>query len=146
MPQMGSADINRLRALQAKMNKLVEQDYDKFCEDMAIELAARMLAKVVKRTPVGQYPAGSGKTGGTLRRGWNVNKNNLSATKTGNAYEITLINPVEYASYVEFGHRTRGGAGFVTGQFFTTISEKEIEREAPAIIERKLKALLGEVF
>ena len=44
-------------------------------EACAKELAARLLAKVIKRTPVGQYPSGSGKVGGTLRRGWTAGKN-----------------------------------------------------------------------
>ena len=45
-------------------------DLDKFCEDVSKELAARLLALVIPRTPVGQYPRSSGKKGGTLRRGW----------------------------------------------------------------------------
>lgn len=38
------------------------------------EKVARLLRMVVKRTPVGQYPASSGKKGGTLRRGWTGEK------------------------------------------------------------------------
>ena len=36
----------------------------------SVALAARLLALVIPRTPVGQYPRSSGKKGGTLRRGW----------------------------------------------------------------------------
>lgn len=53
---------------------------------------------------------------------------------------------MEYASYVEFGHRTRGGKGWVNGQYFLTLSEHDLERLTPALIERKLEALLREVF
>lgn len=53
---------------------------------------------------------------------------------------------MEYASYVEFGHRTRGGDGWVPGQYFLTLSEQDLERLAPGVIERKLEALLREVF
>ena len=46
---------------------------------------------------------------------------------------------------MEFGHRTRGG-GWVAGQYFLTLSEKDLERVAPAVIEKKLEALLREAF
>ena len=125
-----------------------------FIESCAKELAARLLAKVIKRTPVGQYPKSSGKKGGTLKRGWTGEKsqsasayaNGLKVNHFGNVYVIEIINPVEYAPYVEFGHRTRGGDGWVEGKFMLTISEQEIESDAPKILENKLKKKLGEVF
>ena len=105
----------------------------------------------------------SGKKGGTLRRGWTAKtqadaagrggSNNakeyaasLPVTKSGHTYTIEVINPVEYASYVEFGHRTRGGGGWVPGRYFLTLSEQDLERLAPGVIERKLEALLREAF
>jgi hypothetical protein len=114
-------------------------------------------------TPVGQYPKSRGKKGGTLRRGWTSKTQADAASrggsndakayaealpvrKSGNAYTIEVINPVEYASYVEFGHRKRGGDGWVPGQYFLTLSEQDLERLAPGVIERKLEALLREVF
>jgi len=64
---------------------------------------------------------------------------------------------VQYASYVEFGHRQEVGRyvpaigktlkqGWIAGQYFLTLSESDLENLAPAIIERKLEALLKEVF
>ena len=65
-------------------------------------------------------------TGGTLRRGWiattqteaEANKNEkpddtkirnyvyrLRIHKKGDTYQVWLVNPVDYASYVEYGHR-----------------------------------------
>ena len=72
--------------------------------------------------------------------------NALPISKSGTTYTIEVINPVEYASYVEFGHRTPSGKGWVPGQYFLTLSESDLERIAPGIIERKLEALLREVF
>ena len=75
------------------------------------------LKDVKKNTPIGQYPAGSGKTGGTMRKNWH----SPLAQKTGGGVEKTLENPVEYAGYVNNGHRTVNGSGettgFVEGQF-----------------------------
>ena len=108
------------------------------------------------------YPKSSGKKGGTLRRGWTARTeqaakeggkvdpkayaNALPVFRRGRNFYIEVINPVTYASYVEFGHRTRGGGGWVAGQYFLTLSEKDLERVAPVVIEKKLEALLREVF
>ena len=155
MASNGSVDFRDLENFKQKINDtLGAKHIDLFIEACAKELAARLLAKVIKRTPVGQYPQSSGKKGGTLRRGWTNGKsqaasayaNSLKVTRFGNAYVIEIINPVEYASYVEFGHRTRGGEGWVEGKFMLTISEQEIESDAPRILENKLKKKLGECF
>lgn len=127
---------------------------DVFFTACAKELAARLLAKVIKRTPVGQYESGSGKVGGTLRRGWTAGQqanassyaNSLKVKKVGTDYVIEIINPVEYASYVEFGHRTRNHQGWVEGQFMLTVSEREIQNSAPKVLEKKLKEYLEGCF
>lgn len=159
----GNCDYKQLQRLRDSLATLQSMDMDRFCTEVSKELAARLLALVIPRTPVGQYPKSSGKKGGTLRRGWTSKTQADAASrgssndakayaealpvrKSGNAYIIEVINPVEYASYVEFGHRTLGGDGWVPGQYFLTLSEQDLERLAPGVIERKLEALLREVF
>jgi hypothetical protein len=105
-------------------------------------LAARLLAKVIKRTPVGKYPASSGKKGGTLRRGWTIG----AVKKIGDEYTIEVINPTEYAPYVEFGHRTPDHSGWVDGRFMLTISEQELQKDATKFLMNKLKSFMGGVF
>lgn len=155
MATNGKVDIKGLEDFRKKLEQNFSgKQIDLFIESCAKELAARLLAKVIKRTPVGQYPSSSGKKGGTLRRGWTNGKsqgatgyaNSLKVNHSGGVYTIEIINPVEYASYVEFGHRTRGGDGWVEGRFMLTISEQEIERDAPKILENKLKKKLEECF
>ena len=72
--------------------------------------------------------------------------NALPVFKRGRTFYIEVINPVQYASYVEFGHRTPGGKGWVAGRYFLTISEQKLEQVAPSVIEKKLEALLREAF
>lgn len=164
MARWGKVNFQQLKRLQKRMQKLEKADFETFCEDAAKELAARLIAKVIKRTPVGEYEDGT--TGGTLRRGWTAKSHReaeLSATfsggsgakkfadsmtvkKFGSYYEVEVINPVEYAQYVEFGHRTRDHKGWVQGRFMMTISADELERQAPAILERKLMKLLKGAF
>ena len=140
MARWGRVNIQQLKRMQRKMERLEQAGFEQFCEDAAKELAARMLGKVIRRTPVGQYD--DGRVGGTLRRGWTIGQ----VRKTGGNYEIEVINPTEYAQYVEFGHRTRNHQGWVNGRFMMTISADEVERAAPAILEKKLMRLLGGAF
>ena len=154
MARWGRVDYKQFQDLQKRMEKLQGAAKQEFFEAAAKELAARLLAKVIKRTPVGKYPASTGKKGGTLRRGWTGGNRSsglsyaadLPIHKVGNTYEIEIINPVEYSSYVEFGHRTRNHSGWVPGRFMMTISEQEIDIAAPKILERKLTKYLGEMF
>ncbi len=154
MAKWGSADFKELKKLQARLKQFSEIEFDAFCYACSKELAARLLSLVIPKTPVGKYPKKSGKNGGTLRRGWTAGKaanatayaEGLRVAKSGNTYSIELVNPVEYASYVEYGHRTRGGTGWVEGRYMLTISEEQLRQMAPAILERKLQAKLKEVF
>ena len=184
-----SVNIDGLEEFRKRLEEnLNEAEIQRFIEQCAKELAARLLAKVIKRTPVGKYSKEitvvakrdskkhkkgdtytkkinpSGKKGGTLRRGWTSKTheeaesgsgsgkpvteyaNNLKVKRTGNMYIIEIINPVKYAPYVEYGHRTRGGKGWVDGKHMLEIPIQEIQNDAPRILEEKLKKKLGECF
>lgn len=176
MGNMGRFTASDLKKLQKQLSKIQAGDVDAFVEGCAKELAARLLAKVIKRTPVGDYSGASytcasgahhkghkaeGKKGGTLRRGWTSQQSgsgseglktngargyvdSLKINHYGDAFVIEIVNPVEYASYVEFGHRTANHKGWVRGHFMLTISEQEIQEIAPRVLEAKIKKFLGE--
>lgn len=154
MGKMGSFNSSELKKLQNQLNKIQAGNVDAFVEECAKELAARLLAKVIKRTPVGSYPKSSGKKGGTLRRGWTSQSSNSSGGAKGYADSlkinhyggflvVEIVNPVEYASYVEFGHRTRNHEGWVPGRFMLTMSEQEVQEIAPKVLESKIKKYLA---
>lgn len=194
MAKCAETDFEELRALQKRLENL-QTDLAGFCEAASKELAARLLALVIPRTPVGKKPeaegdtlesavGASGKTksfltaegerlsrywdgyiGGTLRRGWTAGKEaapgvyakSLAVEKSGNYYIIRVINPVEYASYVEFGHRQTPGRyvpalgkqlkrGWVDGQYMLTLSEDDLARIAPAMLQKKLDRFLREAL
>lgn len=171
MATWGSCDYKQLEQLRKNMERLRGMDMEKFCRNASKELAARLLALVIPDTPVGKYPKSTGKKGGTLQRGWTtastgdsardtkqamyenlfggaqqVSKTSMQVGKVGNNYIIEVVNPVEYASYVEYGHRTANGKGWVSGRYFLTLAEEELRRIAPAVLERKLEKLLREAF
>ena len=162
MAKMGGFSVVGMKKLQQQLNKIKQDDVEAFIDACAKELAARLLAKVIKRTPVGEYPKSSGKKGGTLRRGWTSKTyeeaksgsgkggnakayaDSLTIHHYGNTLVIEIVNPVEYASYVEYGHRTANHKGWVQGRFMLTISEQEIQNIAPKVLESKIKKFLGE--
>lgn len=176
----GKCDFSEFKKLEKQFAKLASTDISKFCQDVARELAARLLAKVIPRTPTGEgtFEVKDGKKyklkdGGTLKRGWTADTeeqaesgsvpdaityaNSLRIARMGNDYIIIVENPVKYASYVEHGHRQEPGrfvpalgkrlkASWVEGKYMLTISEKELESQLPAIIERKMKKYIKECF
>lgn len=169
MAVWGSVDYHEVENFQRKLNNFLTREKDKFFSDCAAELAARLLQKVIPRTPVGDYsnlmPGYERNTAGTLRRNWTGGKvsapeayaRTLPITKRGLSYVITVKNPTRYASYVEYGHTQTPGRyvpaigkslkrGWVDGQFFLTISENEIRGIAPDLLAKKLENKLREVL
>lgn len=168
MGSWGSADFSELKEFQKKLQQLTDERAE-FCERCSKQLAGRLLAMVIKRTPVG-VKGGDGEewegyVGGTLRRNWTGGKstgatayaNSLPVYKNGENYTIVVSNPTEYASYVEFGHRQTPGryvpalgkrlkASWVNGKYMLTLSEKDLEAIAPAILERELNKFFTEVL
>jgi len=109
--------------------------------------------------------------GGTLRRGWTAKTHEEAASGSGagtppaqyaqdmpvsndgGVYSITITNSVEYASYVESGHRQQPGRfvpaigkrlkkSWVEGQFMLAKSEAEMKAEIPAVLKRNLSNYL----
>jgi hypothetical protein len=110
--------------------KAMERAFPSFMVDCVHELANRLLAKVVPRTP---------SQSGELRKGWTVGRVVLTASGA----EIEVYNPVAYSPYVEYGHRTANHQGWVEGRFMMTISVQELERELPVIVEKKMQRFLN---
>jgi hypothetical protein len=135
-------DVSALKEFEQQLKQVSESDMQRFTEQMVKELAGIALAKIIERTPVGDYPSSSGKQGGTLRRNWSVGE----VIKKGNVYEVEIVNSIDYATYVEYGHRTVNHSSWVPGRFMMTISEQELESIGPAIIDRRLTAFLKEVL
>lgn len=129
-------DIQGLDEYRNAMMELVEIKFPEELEREIYNLANRMLAKVKKRTPVGVYK--DGHNGGDLRRNWQIG----SLVKEGNGYYIEVFNILDYASHVEYGHRTRlgktdhpdtykkrGTIDFVPGKHMLKISVEELNKE-----------------
>lgn len=102
---------------------------DEIFMEAVYEVAGRVFRATVKNTPVDT---------GFLRESWNID----DVKKKGSVYEIEISNDVEYASYVEYGHRiVRGGntLGWKDGVFMLTISEKNLEKVMDRIFQMKFE-------
>lgn len=65
MSRWGRCDFSQFREFAKGFEKLSDSEIDDLCVACSKELAARLLALVIPATPVGKYPKGSGKKGGT---------------------------------------------------------------------------------
>ncbi|QHZ50705.1 HK97 gp10 family phage protein [Paenibacillus larvae] len=136
MAKWGDVDLSEFNKFTKNLEKASNRDLmGRFISDFLIEMAMRADRKIKKRTPVGKT--------GQLRRNWKVG----SIQKSGNAYVVEISNETHYASFVEYGHRTRDLKGWVEGRFMATIPMKEIERELPKYLEKRftkfLEGLMG---
>ncbi len=141
MGRNGGCDFSELQAFADSLQTMTNNMFE-LMDLCAKELAQRLIRKVIKRTPVGVYSKKSGKKGGTLKKGWSQN-GKYKIYHSPSACLIEINNPVEYASYVEYGHRTVNG-GWVSGHPMMTISAAEIQRDGPAILEKKIKKWMEE--
>ncbi|MDO4301253.1 MAG: HK97 gp10 family phage protein [Clostridia bacterium] len=132
MTRMGNCDFSELRKFAKHLEKQ-EAKAKAMIERCINDLVAEMLARTKDRTPVDS---------GDLRRAWTVS----SIKRIGKYYKIVISNNLEYGAYVEYGHRTSNHKGWVPGKFMMTVSAKEIDSLAPAVIERRIKAFLNQVM
>lgn len=179
-----NGDLKELIALRDKLEQYQKVDVNNLCKQCALELAQMLKTMAVKKTPTRKtlretvnvmdedgnpvtykrnsknHKKGDLKTksmvvqqGGTLKKGWTI----LPIVDKGDSIEIQVVNTVDYAPYVEFGHRQTPGRyvpalgkrlkkPWVTGKFMLTKSEIELEKDMPGILEKRLYEKLGELF
>ena len=162
-------DFSKLRQFHENLKRM-EKKKDEFCLQIAHDVASMFLAEVKKRTPVGTgtfevigyYKRGKNKgrtklkrisQGGTLRRAWQIK----TVAKQGNYYIAVVHNNMEYASYVENGHRQHIGQyvpvlgkrlkkNFVEGKHMMKLSAELIEQEGQAYLNKKFQEFLKEIL
>ena len=103
MARMGKVDFRQLEEFTKKVEEnLGDDQMDLFIKACAKELAARLLTKVIRRTPVGDYSKAVGvdKVGGTLRRGWTGEQHLLDRFRQFDMQLRSLL-----ACFREFPHK-----------------------------------------
>lgn len=128
-------DIRSLEKLRDSLSKS-EKLINRVLIDICNEVAGRMFKATVKDTPVDT---------GWLRENWYIGP----IKKVSGGYQVEIINPVEYAVYVEYGHRiVINGVtiGWQNGVFMLTIAEMEVKDRIDKIIERRIDKILKDTF
>ncbi len=159
----GSADFSELKRFQKQFDREFgnQRKIDEWIKTVTKHLTARFLTAVMADTPKFDGVYSDGRLGGSLQRGWvdqegnvglqitdgNVESYaiafmaNISVRKSGSHYEVVVKNNVEYASYVEYGHRiVRNGqvVGVAQGDHFMERSASAVDDAAEAIIGKLL--------
>lgn len=89
------------------------------------------------------------RSGGLLRRSWQA----IKAKGSGRTYSAKVFNPIEYASFVEYGHRQHVGQfvpvlgkrlkrAWIPGQHMLQNSRNELSKSTDKILQRRLDAWL----
>lgn len=112
------------------LSQMIEQQYPEEFKRMVIDVAVQLEGRVKERTP---------KVTGHLQSEWHVG----DIEKRGDTYYIEVYNNVEYAEPVEYGHRTRGGRGFVKGRHMMSLSLEELQKKLPAYLRTWLNDFLN---
>lgn len=128
--------LKRLERAQA----IIDSEFMQAAKDIGLAF----LKEVKEQTPKGLT--------GKLNQSWK-----MEVSKNGNVYEVIAFNPMEYASFVESGHRQQVGRyvpaigkrlvnPWVEGRFMMRLTEEQIKQKIPQItqqIEERLKEELG---
>lgn len=99
---------------------IVKSDFKKWLETFLLKEAQRVVNLGEPRTPVDT---------GALQRSWEIK----DLRWTGNDLMVTISLPMEYASYVEYGHHS------YEGRYMMAISINDVERALPARFDKDFK-------
>lgn len=111
-----------LDALERQLARMIEQEFPEEFKALVIQIAYELQGQVKENTP---------KKTGRLQDSWKVGK----IEKRGDEYYIEVYTNVEYAEPVEYGHRTRGGKGFVKGKHMMSLSLEKVSKRLPAYLQ-----------
>ena len=145
-------DVKELEALLQRLEDAGKRE--EACVKATKDLAGRFLVLVTKETP---------KKTGYLQLGWvGATKENPNpkekpypygkkqpVKKENNNYTIVVKNNVEYAAYVEYGHRimrNKKQIGVAPAKYFVKKSEEAFEPEANGWVKKTLEKYLKGVL
>ncbi|MFR6290232.1 MAG: HK97 gp10 family phage protein [Peptococcaceae bacterium] len=154
----GGFDYSGFTELMHQTERMLN-DWQNFICNFLLKQGLDAINRVKNNTPVdtgllrNAWTLGDGVV--ALKGKWNVKKGkiqyrqdqNLSQSATlnsvireGNTLKVIISNPVEYASFIEYGHMNRGRDGWVEGYFMCTFAIADVEKKMPARFQREFVA------
>lgn len=119
-----------LDALEQQLSRMIEEEYPAEFRALVIQIAYELQGKVKEKTP---------RKTGWLQDNWKVGP----IVKKGDTYYIEVYNNVEYVEPVEYGHRNRGGRGFVPGKHMMELSLEELNQALPGYLREWLSDFIS---
>lgn len=135
-------------------------DYSEIIEfnnrvDRAQEIVDKLIREAIKEIALDFLVIAKGKTPektGLLKDRWKIGE----IQRKGDDYVIEVFDSVDYASFVEDGHRTRKGQGkkssrinskaWVEGRFMMKLTEDDIAIKMPGYLNKLYDKLAEELF
>lgn len=112
------------------------REFDSWLHKFLLREGQRFIAEVKPRTPVDT---------GDLRNHWKLD----GMTREGDELRVWFVNPMYYATFVEYGHAKPykagaqpGSADWVEGYFMMTVSLEIIQRNMPARFNQQFQAFI----
>lgn len=135
--------------------KKASDNFETFLKKFMLKQGQRVVAAAKPRTPVDtgalreSYVIGkeakairydsSGKVSGADYISAFANKASIDDVKlVGNELQVTISNPMEYASYIEYGHHS------YLGRYMLTISIDEVSRAMPSRFQKEFTKFLSD--
>ncbi|MDQ0412722.1 HK97 gp10 family phage protein [Mesobacillus stamsii] len=127
-------EFSEMKVMKDKLVDLLKESH-KIHMRIANRIGLMAVRKVKKMTPVDT---------GDLRNNWKH-----YVFKRGDTFFIVVYNQVEYASFVEKGHRivvAGQTVGWVEGKFMLKLTMDEMERIAPRMWQREVEKEMRGLF
>lgn len=128
-------DYSEFKNYRDNFEKMTKE-FETWIHKFLLQEGMRFLAEVKPRTPVDTED---------LRNHWKLD----GITREGDTLRVWFVNPMHYATHVEYGHAKpykagapEGSADWVEGYFMMTVSLEIIERQMPARFNKKFEAFL----
>lgn len=131
-----SFDYSEFQKFRNNFAKLT-REFDGWIHRFLLKEGMRFIAEVKPRTPVDT---------GDLRNHWKLD----GITRSGDTLQVWFVNPMQYATHVEYGHAkpykagaAEGSADWVEGYFMMTVSLEVIQRNMPTRFNREFEKFLA---
>lgn len=131
-----SFDYSEFRRLRNNFARLTSE-FNSWIYAFLLREGEHFIRVVKRRTPVDT---------GDLRSHWAIQ----GITRQGDNLQVEIVNPMHYASFVEYGHAkpykagaSPGSADWVDGYFMMTVSVQTVIKQMPARFRKEFDVFLA---
>lgn len=121
MSRWGKVDYSQLLQFADGFKQLSKSGQNDILIEMINASANRFLQVAVDNSP---------EDTGQLKGAWSISK----VYRQGDSYIAEIVNIAPYATFVNYGHRTRNG-GFVVGRHFVEYAAADLQRVSQSLLD-----------